>query len=393
MPVNEDKIKAFFKTYSEAEDKLDYKMAKDLPPVDSASIVESGSYCLDDVLSYGGWPKGRLIQLYGPPSSGKTLMTLLAIVNAQKEDPDALQMFIDAEQTFSPSWAKTLGADIERIIVVDKDMAVNGRRCFEMLLGEPKEDSKHIYVGKKKEGILDKIAKKEININLIVLDSLGAIIPPGEDVASVGKSGMSLLARFLSTTFKKLSLEVNKANVPFMVINHKRDNMDPYASSDHTFSGGNTYAHFLSVNVYFEAIGRKDAQILDENENKIGHTIRATVEKTKAGPCPRKCEFKVNFSTGVIDSHEEIAQLAIDYNIVQKTSTVSHEYNGSKWVGFNKFCEAVKENKAFQDELKSKILEARVLKRANLLKPIEKPAPSEEDVLDNEILKKAKKVK
>jgi hypothetical protein len=172
---------------------------------------------------------------------------------------------------------------------------------------------------------------------------------------------MSLLARFLTTTFRKLTLEVNKAQVPFIIINHKRDSFDIY-KGDHTFSGGNTYSHTLSANVYFEAIQRKDDRILDEKENKVGHPIKATIEKSKFGPWPRSCEFKVNFGIGVIDKHEEIAQLALDYGVVLKTSSVSHEYGEKKWVGFPKFCEAIKDDLALADELLQKSTEAREAK-------------------------------
>lgn len=353
-----DKITAFFKSFSDSDELLDFKFAsqtlgRKIP------AISSGSLGLDNALSSGGHPKGRLIQFYGAPGSGKSLMAMIAILEAQKEDPKAYQVFIDAEGTFDPKWARTLGLNVKKIIIVDGDMAVNGRKCFEMLLGEPKEDQKtHKLVGKKKEGLLDQIIKGEININMIVLDSLGSIMPPGEDTSAVGKMNMSLLARFLTTTFRKLSLEVSKAKIPFIIINHKKDSMDPYGP-DHTFSGGNTYAHFLSANIYFEIVNRADAKILDDKEQKIGHTIRATIEKSKFGPWPRKCEFKVNFSIGVIDKHEEIAQLALDYNVVEKPTAVTHQYGEQKWVGFGKFCEAIAEDEALANELTAKIHEAR----------------------------------
>jgi recombination protein RecA len=349
-----NKLEAFFKSYAETDEQLDFRLAHETVG-QKLDVTSTGSLALDDALSSGGLPKGRLIQYYGPTGSGKTLMAMLAIKEAQIADSTAQQMFIDAEGTFDPNWAETLGLDTSRIIVVDMETAVIGRKCFEMILGVPKEDKKtHELVGKSKNGLLDEIMAGEININMVVLDSLGAIMPPGEDISRVGKMNMSLLARFLTTTFRKLSLDANKAKVPFIFINHKKDGMDPYGA-DHTFSGGNSYAHFLSANVYFEAVQRADAQILDSKEQKIGHTMRATIEKSKFGPWPRKCEFKVNFGIGVIDRHEEIAQLALDYNVVQKTSTVSHEYGDQKWVGFPKFCEAVKESQALADELVIKI--------------------------------------
>lgn len=358
MAKSTDKFAAFFKSFADSEESLDFRLAHETVG-EEVPVISSGSISLDDALSSGGLPKGRLIQYYGAPGSGKTLLTMLAMKEAQLADPDSQQVFIDAEGTFDPRWAETLGLDTSRIILIEGDTAVNGRKCFEMVLGVPKEDAKtHVLKGKSKEGLLDKIASGEFNINLIVLDSLGSIIPPGEDISAVGKMNMALLARFLTTTFRKLSLEVSKAKVPFIIINHKKANMDPYGV-DHTFSGGNTYAHFLSANVYFEPVNRADAKILDDKENKIGQTIRATIEKSKFGPWPRKCEFKVDFGVGVIDKHEEIANLAIDYEVVKKPTSVSHEYGDKKWVGYGKFCDAIKEDSSLAEEISLKISEAR----------------------------------
>lgn len=353
-----NKLDAFFKSYADSTEQLDYKMAHETIG-EKLPVIPTGSLALDDALSSGGNPKGRLIQYYGPPGSGKTLMSMIAMKEAQMQDPDSQQVFIDAEQTFSPTWAESLGLDTSRIILINGDTAVNGRKCFELILGVPKEDAKtHVLKGKSKEGLLDKINSGEFNINMVVLDSLGSIIPPGEDVSAVGKMNMALLARFLTTTFRKLSLEISKTKVPFIIINHKKATMDAYGS-DHTYSGGNTYAHFLSANIYFEPVNRADAKILDDNENKIGQTIRATIEKSKFGPWPRKCEFKVDFGIGIIDAHLEIAQLSLDYGVVKKPSTVSHEYGDRKWVGFPKFCEAIKEDPELAAELTVKIGEAR----------------------------------
>jgi recombination protein RecA len=391
-----NKLDAFFKSYADADGQLDYKMANETVG-EKVPVISTGSVALDDALSSGGLPKGRLIQYYGPTGSGKTLMAMIAMMEAQRQDPTAQQMFIDAEQTFDSNWAEVLGVDTSRVIHVEGDRAANGRKCFELLLGVPKEDNKHVLKGKSKEGLLDLIANGELNINLIVLDSLGSIVPPGEDTSAVGKMNMALLARFLTTTFKKLTLEVSKAKIPFIIINHKKDNMDPYGA-DHTYSGGNTYAHTLSANVYFEAIQRKDSMILDEKENKIGHPLRATIEKSKFGPWPRKCEFKVNFGIGVIDRHEEVAQLALDYGVVLKPTSVTHEYGDNKWVGFNKFCDAIKDDDSLAADLLTKInltrenqmeqkRAAQAAKRAAFeatLKEKEKESNSLSDNLDNE---------
>ena len=384
-----NKLEAFFKSYADSEGQLDFKMAhetvgKKLP------ATSTGSLALDNALSAGGLPKGRLFQYYGPTGSGKTLLAMLAIKEAQLDDPSAQQMFIDAEGTFDPNWAESLGLDTSRIILVEQETAVIGRKCFEMILGVPKEDKKtHELVGKSKDGLLDLVSSKEMNINMVVLDSLGAIMPPGEDISRVGKMNMSLLARFLTTTFRKLSLEANKAQVPFIFINHKKDGMDPYGA-DHTFSGGNSYAHFLSANIYFESVNRADAKVLDDKEDRVGATIRATIEKSKFGAWPRKCEFKVNFNEGVIDKHIELATLALDLNVVTKPTSVSHEYGDRKWVGFGKFCEAIKEDPVLYTELSNKILETRDAKLEAKLKEQEDRKASRE-LEAKEIKKKLKK--
>jgi recombination protein RecA len=352
-----NKLNAFFKSFADADEELDYKMAHETVG-EKIPVISTGSLSLDDALSCGGLPLGRIIQYYGAAGSGKTMLAMIAMVEAQKADPEAQQVFIDSEQTFDPNWAETLGLDTSKVILIHGETAVNGRKCFEMLLGTPKEDKKHILAGKSKEGMLDLIAKKELNINMIVLDSLGSIIPPGEDTSAVGKMNMSLLARFLSTTLKKLSLEVNKAKVPFIIINHKRDSFDIY-KGDHTYSGGNSYSHFLSANVYFTAVQRKDEMIVDEKENKVGHPINAKIEKNKMGVWPRSCEFKVNFGIGIIDQHEEIVNLALEYDVITKPTAMSYEYGDQKWVGIPKLYQAIKDAPSLAAELTQKISEAR----------------------------------
>ena len=147
-----DKTRAFFESYKTTDEEIDFRFSNEVV-WDQLPVIHSGSLVLDDALSCGGIPKGRVVQYYGPSGSGKTLMAMLAIKNAQDEDPDAMQLFIDAEQTYDESWATKLGIDAKRVVIVDGEQAVNGRRCFTMLLGEPKENKKtHKLEGKKKEG-------------------------------------------------------------------------------------------------------------------------------------------------------------------------------------------------------------------------------------------------
>lgn len=343
-------LKQFLKTFLDTEEKLNDISTGETLSQTKLEVISTGSLLLDCALGCWGIPKGRIVQFYGRPGSGKTLMSLLTIKNAQALDPNATQLFIDAEQTFNPKWAAQLGIDNKRVHVLKGQTAVLGRELFNALLGTPKEDARtHAYKGKAKDGILDKISKKELNINLIVLDSLGALIPPGEDTSEVGKANMALMARFLATTLKKLALEVSKANIPFIIINHVRDSMDAYGP-DHTFSGGNSYHHALSASIFFDTVNRKDAQILDEKEQKIGSTIRAAVEKSKFGPS-RKTEFKVNYTQGIMDTHEEIAILAIDKDVVLRPNNVTYQYGEQKWRGYDAFVAALKANPKLSDEI------------------------------------------
>lgn len=384
-----DKIlDAFFKAYADTEEQVSFKMADEIPAVEILPNISTGSYLLDDALACGGYPIGRVIQLYGAPGSGKTLMSMIAIKNAQKQDSSAKQMFINSEGTFDRKWAQQLGLDLSKIIIVDEERAVNGRLCFEMLLGTPKEDAKHKLNGKSKRGFLDLITDKEVNCNMIILDSLGSIIPPQEDVSEVGKANISPLPRFLSTVLKKLSLEVKKSNVVFIIINHQRANMDPYGQ-DHTYAGGNSYSHFLSANIYFKAIQAKDAAILDDNEDRIGHTIRAKIEKNKMGPWPRTCEFKVKFDEGIVGLHEELANLALKAGVVEHPNNVSYLFEGETYRGWDKFCEAIKDNSELSNKLIEGIAAKKLAPKADA-PVIEAPAEEMEEVKTKKE-KKAKK--
>lgn len=360
-----NKFEDFFKSFQNADEALtDIKFANALP--EHVDVIKTGSYLLDDMIGCNGIPRGKITQYFGPPGSGKSLCSLIALVCAQKDDPESKQILINSEQTFNPTWAENLGVDLSRLLVIDGESAVDGKKLFTYLLGVPKEDLKHNYVGKKTEGIFDKIVNKEFNVNMIILDSVGSILPPQEHVQNVGAMGVGILSRFLTPVMRKVSLETARANVAFIMINHIKSNLDPFSNA-RCFSGGNAYAHFLSVNLYFESIQRKDAQIFDEKENKIGHMIRATLEKSKYGPYPKRREFSVVFDKGVIKLNEEIATLALDYNVVQQPTKMTYSYNDYKWVGYQKFADALAENTTLANEILQKVSEA----RENKSKPID----------------------
>jgi recombination protein RecA len=350
----------FFESLMKADDDLHISGADE---VDAAvDVIPLGSPGLNDITGCGGVPYGRITQFFGPAGSGKTMMSMIAIKNAQAKSPDVKQLFIDSEGSFSPDWAEQLGVDISRVKLIQGPGASNAQKVFELLVGTMKKDAKGNPAGKSKPGFFDMVKDGSMNFNLVVLDSVGVLIPPTEAVAEVGKQGMAVLARFLSTELKKVSVECQRANVPVILINHVRDNMDPYAASQYTFAGGNQLKHQLSLNVLFVGVQRKDAQLLDEKELKIGQTIRAKVEKTKFGVWPRQCEFKVEYTNGIVQVEEELLELASDYEIIGKPTTMSYTYGDLKWTGREKTLEAIRSTPGMMEELEAKISEARKAK-------------------------------
>jgi len=349
----------FFDSWAKAEEGLEIGTADEIEA--AVDIISTGSPGLDDILFCGGIPCGRLVQYYGPAGSGKTMMSMIAIAEAQRKSPTAKQLFLDAEGTFRPDWAQKLGVDLKRVMHVAGPSASNGRKIFELMLGVPKKDKKNLPDGKSKEGFFDKVASGDLDFNLVVLDSLGAIIPPMEDTAEVGKQNMALLSRFLSTELKKVASEAQKSNVPVIFINHVRDVMDPFAGgSGYTFAGGNQLRHSMSVNIFFQPMTKKELVIFDENENKIGHTLKAKIEKNKFGPWPRDCLFRVKFDNGVVDQEGEWFDLAIQYGIIQRPTNSTYTMNDWKWVGREKAITVIQEGKNNELEvIKAAVIKAR----------------------------------
>jgi recombination protein RecA len=380
-----DALQALLKDFSKVNEAFSVKTSTDIYNA-NLEVISTGSVSLDDALSCGGYPKGRLIQLYGQPSCGKSLLTMLGIREAQKADPEAEQFFIDSEGTFDPYWAQTLGVDTDRVKLFEGEVATWAKDVFEFLMGVPKEDAKHNYVGKKQDGLLDLIANKQYNCNMIVLDSLGSLQTPTELVSAVGKQNMALLARFMSNEIKKLSVAVSKANIPFIMINHIKSSMDMYV--DHTFSGGNAYTHHLSANIFLKPINARDGLILDEEENKVGGPISATIEKSKFGPSPRKAEYKVHFGVGIVSRGEEILTLGIKYGLIQRPTNTSYVYGETKWVGRANAGEAIESDPALQDEILEKVKVARkkhlALNGKKYIGAVDEPAKESEEVVDED---------
>ena len=303
----------------------------DINCVANMDVISTGSSTLDYALGVGGIPRGRIIQLAGKESSGKTLLSFMIVKSWLDKDPENTAMFIDAEYTYDPKWVKQLGVDTSRVIVVRINEA---KKIFDGLLGKMKENKITKKVTKGVNGVLDLVIegqeKKFKKLGVIIVDSLAAINTPMEIAAEVGKQNMSPISRFLSTELKKLTPAVAKANVAMIFINQVRVNIGQMHGDPETTSGGKALKHACSVMIQTAASQSKDNSIFDKNENMIGHTVNVKVTKNKVGPPFRKAKYKIEYNKGIVNKAEELLDIACALNIIERPNLRSYIYGEEK---------------------------------------------------------------
>jgi recombination protein RecA len=327
--------------------------------IEEVEALSSGSPGLDDILGIWGNPRGRLIQYAGKRSSGKTLMSLMAIKEWQQKDPKNWAYFIDAECSFDKRWAQMLGVDTSprRLRVLKSN---NGAEIFEKLCGVPhKEPGK----AKTKPGLLDIVKEMggsdKSGLGIIVLDSVAAVAPPLEVTSRSGKSNMALMARFLPPELRKIIPLLSETGVMFIAINQVRTNPGQLYGNPEGTPGGAAWGHHCSVMVHFTMRESKDAQIIgSEKDVPIGHVVMARVDKNKVAPPKRKCEFRIQYTQGVVDKHIEIGSLGIKYGIVSRPNNRTYVYDGNKYVGKDSFFAAIAEEK-LESEMLAQVKEAK----------------------------------
>lgn len=346
--------------------------------ISSAKPESSGSPALDDVLGIWGYPKGRVVQLAGQESSGKTLMSLMAIREWQKKAPHNEAIFIDAEFTFDPTWAKQLGVDLSRLRVIKKN---SGAEIFTLLNGSP---PKEIGKNKTKLGILDWVIKEggadKTGLGLIVLDSLAAIQPPQEITSEAGKQNVAPEARFLPPELRKMTPLLAASEVIFIVINQVRLNIGQMYGDPYSTPGGKAFKHDLSIMVNFAKINSKDTLIMDKNEVVIGHRIKARIDKNKVAPPNRWCEFDIEYTRGLVNRHKEICDIAIQYGVIERPNQTTYLYKGETLArGRDNLYDHVKENNALCEELLTLTKAAKISGMGPAEDRIEKPEFNEEE--------------
>ena len=308
-----------------------------------ADIIRTGSPSLDRAIGVGGWPRGRLIQLAGAPSSGKTLLAMIAIANWQKLHPENCAAFLDAEFTYSPEWAAKVGVDNDRIYLVKNNEAA---KLFTGLVGKVK---KHATTGKltKIAGLFDMIeagqmityihpiTKKKLTLNcgrmgVVVLDSIANIQVPQEIEADSGKALVAPIARFLTTELKKLTPGIAKANVAMIGINQVRVNVGQMFGNPEDTPGGKALKHACSIMVEVGPMFGADNLILDKNDEKQGHKIKAKVTKNKLSAPAKVAELFVDFRSGVTNLAEELLDLGVKVGLVERPNNRSYVIENQK---------------------------------------------------------------
>ena len=297
-----------------------------IEPVDT---ISSGSIGLDYALGIGGYPRGRVIEIYGPESAGKTTLSMHAISETQKSG--GIAAFIDAEHAFDLNYAKKLGIDVENLIISQPD---NGEQALE---------------------ITDSLIRSG-SIDIIVIDSVAALTPRSEIEGEMGDSKMGLQARLMSQALRKLTATISKTNCLCVFINQLRDKIGTVYGNPETTTGGNALKFYSSVRVDI----RKTSQIKID-ENAIGNRVRAKIVKNKMAPPFRQAEFDIIFGEG-INKIGEIIDMGSELNIIQKSGAWYSYDNNKLGQGREQVKKILLDNPDLSDEIELKIREKLNLK-------------------------------
>ncbi|HET8803773.1 MAG TPA: recombinase RecA [Aequorivita sp.] len=294
--------------------------------VEDVEVIPTGSLGLDVALGVGGYPRGRVIEIYGPESSGKTTLTLHAIAEAQKKG--GIAAFIDAEHAFDRGYAEKLGVDIENLIISQPD---NGEQALE---------------------IADNLIRSGA-IDIVVIDSVAALTPKSEIEGEMGDSKMGLHARLMSQALRKLTGSISKTKCTVIFINQLREKIGVMFGNPETTTGGNALKFYASVRLDI----RRSTQIKDNDSNATGNKTRVKVVKNKVAPPFKQVEFDIMYGEG-ISKVGEIIDLGVDFEIIKKAGSW-FSYDDTK-LGQGR--DAVKalllDNPELMDELEKKIKEA-----------------------------------
>ena len=291
--------------------------------IEDVDAISSGSLGLDIALGVGGYPRGRVIEIYGPESSGKTTLTLHAIAEAQKSG--GIAAFIDAEHAFDRFYAEKLGVDIDNLIISQPD---NGEQALE---------------------IADNLIRSGA-IDIVVVDSVAALTPKSEIEGEMGDSKMGLHARLMSQALRKLTASISKTNCTVIFINQLREKIGVMFGNPETTTGGNALKFYASVRLDI----RRSTQIKSTDGTVMGNKTRVKVVKNKVAPPFKLAEFDIMYGEGV-SKVGEVLDIAVDNEIVKKSGSWFSYKDTKLGQGRDSVKTLLKENPDLMDELEEQI--------------------------------------
>jgi recombination protein RecA len=325
--ISKDKLKALEVTIGKIEKDFGKGTIMKLGDhaIENVQIIPSGSISLDAALGIGGYPRGRVIEIYGPEASGKTTLAIHAIAEAQKNG--GIAAIIDAEHTFDRNYAEKLGVDIENLLISQPD---NGEQALE---------------------ITDNLIRSGA-LDIIVIDSVAALTPKAEIEGEMGDSRMGLQARLMSQALRKLTANISRTNTSCVFINQLREKIGVMFGNPETTTGGNALKFYASVRLDI----RRTSQLKD-GEEIVGNRTRVKVVKNKLAPPFRKADFDILYGEG-ISQLGEIIDLGVDFEIIKKSGSWFSYGETKLGQGRDAVKLIIKDNPELYDELKTKISEA-----------------------------------
>lgn len=293
--------------------------------IENVEVIPTGSVGLNYALGVGGYPRGRIIEIYGPESSGKTTLAIHAIAEAQKQG--GIAAIIDAEHAFDRFYAESLGVDVNSLLISQPD---NGEQALE---------------------IADQLIRSSA-IDIIVIDSVAALTPKAEIEGEMGESKMGLQARLMSQALRKLTGTISKTGTTCIFINQLRDKLGVTFGSPETTTGGNALKFYSSVRLDIRRLGQ-----IKDGDQVVGNLTRVKVVKNKVAPPFRKTEFEIFFGKG-ISKIGEIVDLGVQFEIVKK-SGAWYSYQDTKLgQGREAAKQIIEDNPELAEELEAKIMAA-----------------------------------
>ena len=290
--------------------------------VDEVPVIPSGSITIDQALGIGGYPKGRVIEIFGPESSGKTTLAIHAIAEAQKAG--GIAAFIDAEHAFDSAYARKLGVDIDELLMSQPD---NGEQALE---------------------IADHLIRSSA-IDIVVIDSVAALTPKAEIEGEMGESKMGLQARLMSQALRKLTASISKTRTVCIFINQLRDKIGVVYGNPETTTGGNALKFYASVRIDI-----RKASVIKDGEEQLGARAKVKIVKNKLAPPFRRAEFDIMYGEG-ISKIGEIIDLGVDLGILKKSGSWFSYGERKIGQGRDSVKELLKSDEALRDEIEAKV--------------------------------------